>query len=806
MIEVKTQLKSYTFKDLLENTGYSVHVIGRKDNKPSTVTQSGFRTSYKLSVVQELRNDEPKYDSVVIHWNELPDSTLVKNYILQYSEVESTLLTKTVTKPPTNISGLTPERSYSYRVRAVGTTESTISPWSETKFFRTPKEIIDKPTNFTVLEQKNDAATLTWSPPSQQSQTKNYIIKYYQAGFPQQAQYKQAGKELLHTLTQLESGSEYFAQVQAVSYHGTVSGYSTATSIVTTGPKPVASQLVITEISTNSAKVSWTFKSNQNHDQLQIILNNVPRTPIRTIPILNYNDTSYILSDLTSNTPYIVQVQTLKGGSKSSDVIFGFRTSLDTGKFTTKITNIEKGVQIFDEAKVTFEKISGTTVTLYQVRAQFQQQVNRRPIIKNVTADLATTSTTITYKLPLISGYGFTIAVRPIFPENTVGQYSIEEAISIPYGRPPTDIEIRDITDKSATISWPNPYQGEQIQHKYRIAYINLDDSTDTQNFLVSKNFHTFDKFRADNRYRVYVSTKLDSDDYNGTVVTKAFRAGREQPPAPLFTKVIPTNDYAVLSWQRIPRRDDIKSYDIRVSWADTKKTPFHYQTKSLVDFYKFTELPGNTTFFAQVRAVSIDPSENGKGRWSVPVPFKILGYSATIPNPERVEITSVSGRYIILEWAPVPRQDILYYEIEAKEVSNNIILTEKSFKTPLTVTNLKPETTYTLKIRTVALYERLSEWKTLEKFTTTKAEEKSLLTNSQLAGIVVAVLILIVIVAIAFLIYRRKSKSSFDRFDGNVRFSKSNGHSNGTPHDNPIHEMDDPAATAIKTGNKLYT
>lgn len=152
MIEVKTQLKSHTFVRLPENTGFSVHVIGRKDNKPSTVTQAGFRTSYKLSV--ELRNDEPKYDSVVIHWNELLDSTLVKNYILEYLEVESTLLTMTVTKPPTNLSGLTPERSYSYRVRAVGTTESTISPWSETKFFRTPKEIIDKPTNLKVLEQK----------------------------------------------------------------------------------------------------------------------------------------------------------------------------------------------------------------------------------------------------------------------------------------------------------------------------------------------------------------------------------------------------------------------------------------------------------------------------------------------------------------------------------------------------------------------------------------------------------------------------------------------------------------------------
>lgn len=89
------------------------------------------------------------------------------------------------------------------------------------------------------------------------------------------------------------------------------------------------------------------------------------------------------------------------------------------------------------------------------------------------------------------------------------------------------------------------------------------------------------------------------------------------------------------------------------------------------------------------------------------------------------MEITSVSGRYIILEWAPVPRLDILYYEIEAKEVSNNIILKEKSFKTPLTVTNLKPETTYTLKIRTVALHDRLSEWKTLEQFTTTSKYKK---------------------------------------------------------------------------------
>lgn len=106
------------------------------------------------------------------------------------------------------------------------------------------------------MSRKNDAATLQWSPPSQQSQTKNYIIKYYQAKFPQQAQYKQAEKKLLYTLTELESGSDYFAQVQAVSYHGTVSGYSTAEPIVTTGPKPVASQLVITEISTNSAKVS----------------------------------------------------------------------------------------------------------------------------------------------------------------------------------------------------------------------------------------------------------------------------------------------------------------------------------------------------------------------------------------------------------------------------------------------------------------------------------------------------------------------------------------------------------------------
>ncbi|XP_057301376.1 tenascin-R-like [Hydractinia symbiolongicarpus] len=760
MIEVKTQLKSYTFKDLLENTGYSVHVIGRKDNKPSTVTQSGFRTSYKLSVVQELRNDEPKYDSVVIHWNELPDSTPVKNYILEYSEVESTLLTKTVTKPPTDISGLTPERSYSYRVHAVGTTEFTISPWSKTNFFRTPKEIIDTPTNFTVLKVRG-VVKLTWSPSSQQSQIKNYIIKYYQAGFHQQVRYKQAGKELLYTLTELESGSEYFAQVQAVSYHGTVSGYSLAITFVTPGPKPVASQ-VITEISTNSAKVSWTFKSNQNHDQLQIILNNVPKTPIRTIPILNYNDTSYILSDLTSNTPYIVQVQTLKGGSKSSDVIYSFRTSLDTGKFTLKITKIEKGVQIFDEAKIIFEKISGTTVTLYQVRAQFQQQVNRRPIIKNVTADLTATSSTITYKLPLISGYGFTIAVRPIFPENRVGQYSIEEAIVIPFGRPPTDIEIRDITDRSATISWPNPYQGEQIQHKYRIAYINLDDPTDTQNFLVSKNFHTFDTFRADNRYSVYVSTKLDADSYNGTVITKEFRAEREQPPPPLVTKVIPTNVYAVMSWQRIPRRNDIKSYEIRVNSADTK-LQFLYRTNALDDFYTFTDLPGNTSLFAQVRAVVSDQNiANRKGEWSLAAPFTIYGYSKTIPTPEGVKITVLARSYIMLKWTPVPRKDIVRFELKATEIASNEILMKKTDHSvaEFNFTDLKPATAYTLKIRTVALYDRLSEWKIIEKFTTKEAEKKpsvtSTLTSAQLTGIVAAVVFLAAIIVIACLIYQR--------------------------------------------------
>ena len=63
---------------------------------------------------------------------------------------------------------------------------------------------------------------------------------------------------------------------------------------------------------------------------------------------------------------------------------------------------------------------------------------------------------------------------------------------NLEHGRPPTKMEIPQISAKSALITWTNPYSEEPgVSFSYKLSYKNLDDKTKTKTHSSSKHCYS---------------------------------------------------------------------------------------------------------------------------------------------------------------------------------------------------------------------------------------------------------------------------------------------------------------------------
>jgi len=97
------------------------------------------------------------------------------------------------------------------------------------------------------------------------------------------------------------------------------------------GPRPVSS-LSITEITSNTARISWTLYSNSSADQITVKLIQNTEAQTETSFTVDGNVTSHVVRDLPPITPYRVQVKVVLRGKVSSIKTHGFMSDATLGK------------------------------------------------------------------------------------------------------------------------------------------------------------------------------------------------------------------------------------------------------------------------------------------------------------------------------------------------------------------------------------------------------------------------------------------------------------------------------------------
>lgn len=182
--------------------------------------------------------------TALLSWDEpYATCTLCPNAV-GYEISGAGITTINVTRPPCEITGLSPDREYTFAVRARATGNNVSTP-SVVVVGANP----GAPTSLRVVGMTGNSATLTWTAPDNSVAVFDYLIACNGA-------YMGGTRGLEYPLTQLHSGMSYGVEVRARSVSGGLSSPTTAT--FTPGdPSNVPRNLRVTANQNRTVSLAW---------------------------------------------------------------------------------------------------------------------------------------------------------------------------------------------------------------------------------------------------------------------------------------------------------------------------------------------------------------------------------------------------------------------------------------------------------------------------------------------------------------------------------------------------------------------
>ncbi len=213
---------SVTLTGLQMDTNYSVKVcaLGDGDDFKSSAysTLTAYRTINPFQLVAPtLVATDASNDSVLLHWNSIPNAT---KYYIAYAPIGTTTFT-TKSTPATNlfyrIQGLEPNTEYQIKLRTVGSGDYINSKYSAVTTLATTtdafvKTALDVPT-VTVSTPTSDSMRVEWTPnPRATAYTLIYKLKTDSA----YTTVNIASTETTYLVEGLTPGATYYAKVRAI--------------------------------------------------------------------------------------------------------------------------------------------------------------------------------------------------------------------------------------------------------------------------------------------------------------------------------------------------------------------------------------------------------------------------------------------------------------------------------------------------------------------------------------------------------------------------------------------------------------
>ncbi len=334
-VEVSTNTNAYTggegyvvFKYTVPTQGNAFNNIFLDDFKYAEFT--GVAT---CDMPTDVTATDVTTNTATISWT-APATAPANGYKIKlYNSVTHELTFTETTNTSGVLSGLTPGVTYYVYVQSICSTDSE-SEWTESVNFTTTQEAVacDMPTEVMVTDVTTNTATVSWTAPAT-APANGYKIKLYNS-----VTHELTLTETMNTsevLSGLTQGVTYYVYVRSVCGTDNQSDWTESVNFTTTQESvtcDMPTEVMVTDVTTNTATVSWTAPANTSVNGYQVKLYN---SVTHEVSFTETTNTSEALSGLTPGITYYVYVRSVCGTDNQSEWT-------ESVNFTTLQTSIEK--------------------------------------------------------------------------------------------------------------------------------------------------------------------------------------------------------------------------------------------------------------------------------------------------------------------------------------------------------------------------------------------------------------------------------------------------------------------------------
>ena len=324
------------------NSPSGLTVITSVDGTPRfSLLDDSFSTIY-TTPTKPVAPGEPtvttrSVSSVSLSWPDLSDNET--GFRIEFRPATglapwSTGTTSAANTTSATVTGLTANTIYEFRVLALNDAlVSDPSPALSARTLSSPEEPAGEPYNLTVTRIFHNSITLSWSD-NASNETGFRVLRSLSAGGATTT-ISLGPNATSYTDNSLSANTTYFYRVQA--FNGTfdadlsaqVSGRTLNAAAAPTAP----SALTVSEITTTSARLTWTDNST-NENSFSVDRSTVPAGTWTTAGNVGFNVRTFVLNGLSSGTAYSLRVRATNPTGSSTSAVTTFSTLKLGGDFT----------------------------------------------------------------------------------------------------------------------------------------------------------------------------------------------------------------------------------------------------------------------------------------------------------------------------------------------------------------------------------------------------------------------------------------------------------------------------------------
>ncbi len=631
-----------------------------------------------LSTPANFRTTAQTPTSISLAWDEVAGAS---GYTIQYCDgvgctPDDIFTISSGSTTARTITGLTQGTTYIFQIRAIHANSLFNSAYSNTISTSTKLSI---PINLRTTAQTDTSISLAWD---EATNADGYTIQYYCIGrgcTPAIDTTISGGSTTVHTFTGFTSNTTYIFQIKAT--HTTASLNSSYSSTISQSTKlSTPTNLRTTSQASTTISLAWDVVAGADGYTIQYC-DGVGCTPNTDETIASGSTTTNIITGLTSNTTYVIQI---RANHSNSSLSSPYSSTISTSTKLSTPTNLRTTAQTSTSISLAWDAVAGADG--YTI--QYCDGVGCTPDDIFTIASGSTTTNTFT---GLTQGTEYVFQIRATHTTASLNSSYSSTISSETILAPPSNFRATSQTAETLTLAWDAVAGADG----YTIQYcdgVGCTPDTDETIASGSTTTNTFTGLTQGTEYifqirATHTNSSLNSS-YSSTISSETTLA----PPSN-FRATSQTAETLTLAWDEVAGAD---GYTIQ--YCDgvgcTPDDIFTISSGSTTT-NTFTGLTQGTEYVFQIKATHTTASLNS--------PYSsTISQSTKLSTPTNLRATSQTSTSISLIWDAVIGAigyEVQYCDGTACTPDENSTISSGS-TTSSTITGLTQGTEYVLQIR----------------------------------------------------------------------------------------------------------